>query len=180
MNMPLHLHDCIDFALLQDLQDALASSIGTTVVFADSRGVPITAPSGWNTSRKHKGADTWDIAAETGQPLHPEVSPAAVMLFVAGSHIGQWLVGGVLPQADPPDVQTCVFMPVSVRRKRVGCMGFDQQTVRDWPPEAFAYFGNLAKALAENIHENTGGKKWRPSPRFAPVYESPLHPGIAS
>ncbi|SBW06219.1 hypothetical protein KL86DPRO_20624 [uncultured delta proteobacterium] len=173
MNTPMSLLDCIDIALLQDLQDSLAASLGTTVVLADPEGAPITAPSGWDLSRQHGPAE------KPGHPFHPEVSPAVVTLFAAEARIGQWLVGGALPQA-APDVRTCIFMPLTAGRKKAGFLGFDQKTFRDWPPEALAHFGILAVSLAGIIHAHAEAEEWGGSSRFEPSYQSSLHPGIAS
>lgn len=175
MNMPMHLLDHIDVTLLQELQDSLAASLGTAVALADPRGIPITAPSGRSHARKPGGAEN------AGPSLHPEVAPAVVVLFIAGERLGQWLVGGALPQDAPPDVQACVFMPMGMGREAAGFLGFEQGVIRDWPPEALAHFRALAGSLAENLTGNTTRRQWSLPPRFEPVYENPgLYPGIAS
>ena len=175
METAMHLFDYIDRSLLQDLQNAFAESVGACVVVADPRGNPITAPSGWNAPR---GIDGPDLPARADGG-HPELPPAAVMILVAEACLGQWVVGDTPPQAGPSDVRSLVFMPLETDREAVGALGFTRGTLRDWPPEALARFGELSRAMAEHFAGKAGGEKWGFSSSAGPIYGKPApHPGM--
>lgn len=166
MKTTMHLLDTIDRNLLQNLQNAFAKLIGATVAAVEPYGSPITAPSVYAAPKDAAKS------APAGDP--PEVAPAAVMVYSRDAWIGQWLVGAARPLTAPPDVRSLIFIPIETDRVRIGFLGFDRQTVRDWQPETLARFWDLGKALAENLGwKKTVGKDGGVPSRFGPVYGKP-------
>lgn len=166
MKTTMHLLDTIDRNLLQNLQNAFAKLIGATVAAVDPYGKPITVPSAYAASD--------DPAPSAMTKGRPEVAPAAVMVYSADAWLGQWLIGEARPLAASPDARSLVFIPMEVDGARIGFLGFDRQTVRDWQPETLAGFWDLGKALAEYLGgKNTAGENGGAPSRFGPVYGKP-------
>lgn len=163
MKTTMHLLDTVDRNLLQNLQNAFAKLIGTTVAAVDPYGNPITAPSAYAASD--------DPAPSAMAKGRPDVAPAAVMVYNADAWLGQWLIGEARALTASPDVRSLVFIPMEVDGTRIGFLGFDRQTVRDWQPETLTRFWDLGKALAENLGgKNTTGEDGGAPSRFGPVY----------
>jgi hypothetical protein len=163
MKTTMHLPDCFDRNLLQTLQNAFAKLIGTTVAVVDPWGVPITIPSGLPAPRENAC-----FANAEGREM---LSPAVVMVYSNDACLGQWLVGGAAPKPFPADALSHIFIPMQIEERVVGFLGFDRQTVRDWPPQAMARFRDLGMALAEHLdRQNAAGKDGDIPSRFNPAY----------
>lgn len=166
MKTTMHLLGTIDRNLLQNLQNAFAKQIGATVAATEPYGSPITAPTVYAAPK--------DAANPAPAADLPEVAPAAVMIYNTNAWLGQWLIGAARPLTVPPDLRSLIFIPMEADGVRIGFLGFDRQTIRDWQPETLARFWDFGKTLAKNL----GGKKTVgkdggvPSP-FGPVHGKP-------
>lgn len=172
MKTPMRLLDCIDPALLQDLQNSLAESLGTSVSITDPHGNRLTAP-GKRYAARAPGIPRQPPAANAEHFAIPELPPAAVLICTADACLGQWLIGNTPWRDDPPDMQSRVFVPVKKGRTTVAFLGFEAQTIRDWPPEALERFMDIAGVLTAKFGENTLRKQKRRMPPRVAVHGMP-------
>lgn len=168
MQTTMRLSDFVDHDLLQDLQNAAAAFFRMPMAIVDPQGYPVTVPSKPDAPAEHR-----DAPRPVHVLAHADVPAAAVMIFVKGVWLGQWLIGGASPLAVQPDAQTLVFMPMGTRRRTSGTLGFGLHAIRDWPPEALTRFWDIARTVGENINRNYAVRKRCVTLRGGAFYERP-------
>lgn len=176
METTMRLLDRITPALLQDLQNSFAESMGTTMVFTDPQGTPITTPSR-RSAPQHSHEPEQPAAHGAGLFSPPEVCPVAVMIFTEEACLGQWIIGDAPPQTVQPDICSLIFMPLEADQEIVGFLGIAPGIMHHWPPEMLSHLWRLSKVLARKLEPTTTRNSWTIPSRFESVYGSgEIHP----